>query len=104
VGSERRRFQRIPTQNMVVEQGKVFRTLDLSREGMLLEVDVPPPVGSRLHLDLALGEDIVEAQVQVMRHETQPDGKVAAGVLFDRLTPKAERAIREYLLKKTVKK
>ena len=103
MAGEQRRFPRIQSLNIVAEKGKVFRTLDLSREGMLLEMDVPAAMGTRLHLDLALGEDIVEVKGEVVRHIPQKDGRIGVGVRFDRLSPMVERVIREYLLKKTGK-
>ena len=100
MAEDKRRFPRIKSMNIVVEKGRVFRTLDLSREGMLLEMDPPAAVGSHLQVDLALGEDIVDVQGDVKRHVPQPDGKIAVGILFGRLSPKADRTIRDYLLKK----
>ena len=100
MASEQRRFPRIQSLNIVAEKGKVFRTLDLSREGMLMEMDVPAAMGTRLQLDVALGEDIIEVKGEVVRHVPQANGKIGVGVRFDRLTPMNERLIREYLLKR----
>lgn len=100
MGAEKRRFPRIQSLNIVADKGKVFRTLDLSREGMLVEMDVPAAMGTRLHLDLALGEEILDVQGEVVRHVPQGNGRIGVGMRFDRLTPRAERAIRDYLLKK----
>lgn len=98
MSSEKRRFARIRTLNIAAKQGRVFRTLDLSREGMLLEMDDPTPVGTHLSLDVALGESVVELTGEVMRHVPQGNGRVGVGVRFERLSPKAERALRDYLL------
>jgi hypothetical protein len=103
MANEKRRFPRIQALNIVAEKGRVFRTLDLSREGMLVEMDVPTAVGTRIQLDLALGEEVLEVTGQVMRHVPQDNGRIGVGVQFERLTPRAERAIREYLLKKSGK-
>ena len=100
MADDKRRFPRIRSMNIVVEKGRVFRTLDLSREGMLLEMDPPAPIGAHLQVDLALGEDIVDVQGDVKRHVPQPDGKIGVGILFGRLSPKTDRTIRDYLLKK----
>ena len=100
MGAEKRRFPRIQSLNIVADKGKVFRTLDLSREGMLVEMDVPAAMGTRLHLDLALGEEILDVQGEVVLHVPQGNGRIGVGMRFDRLTPRAERAIRDYLLKK----
>ena len=100
MGSEKRRFPRVRSLNIVAERGRVFRTLDLSREGLLLEMDVPAAVGTHLRLDLALGEAILEVKGEVVRHRVQENGRTAVGVRFGRLSPLAERIIREYLLRK----
>jgi len=100
MGDEKRRFPRLQSLNIVAQAGKVFRTLDLSREGMLLEMDVPAAVGTRLHVDLALGEEVLEVEGEVKRHVPQDNGRIAVGILFSRLSPRAERALREYLLTK----
>jgi hypothetical protein len=98
MGEDKRRFPRISSMNMVADKGRLFRTLDLSREGMLLEMDIPAPIGSRLQVDLALGEEILEVVGEVKRHVAQGNGRIAVGILFDRLSPRAERRIREFLL------
>lgn len=97
---DKRRFPRLRSLNIVAEKGRVFRTLDLSREGMLLEMDVPAALGTRLHLDLAVGDDVIDVGGEVMRHVAQDNGRVAVGIRFSRLSPKSERMIREFLLKK----
>ena len=102
MADEKRRYPRINSLNIVADRGRVFRTLDLSREGMLLEMDHPAPLGTRLALDVALGEAVVELQGLVVRHVPQDNGRIAVGIRFDRVTPKVERALREFLLKKTV--
>jgi hypothetical protein len=100
MGDEKRRYPRLQSLNIVADSGRVFRTLDLSREGMLLEMDVPAAVGTRLQLDLALGEEVVEVEGEVKRHVPQDNGRIAVGILFSRLSPRAERTLREYLLTK----
>ena len=97
---EKRRYPRIRSLNIVADKGRVFRTLDLSREGMLLEMDQPATVGTKLSMDIALGEEVVEVHGEVMRHVPQDNGRIAVGIRFDRLAPRVERALREYLLKR----
>jgi hypothetical protein len=104
MAGDKRRFPRIDSLNIVAEKGRIFRTLDISREGMLLEMDIPAPIGTRLHLDVALGEDVLEVEGEVKRHVPQDNGRIGVGVLFHRLPPSADRAIREYLLRKDEKK
>ena len=100
MADDRRRYPRIRSLNIVADQGRVFRTLDLSREGMLLEMDVPTAVGTKLSMDIGLGEDVVEVHGEVLRHVPQDNGRIAVGIRFDRLAPRTERALREYLLKR----
>ena len=101
MADEKRRYPRINSLNIVADRGRVFRTLDLSREGMLLEMDLPAALGTRLALDVALGEAVVEVQGLVVRHVPQDNGRIAVGIRFDRVTPKVERTLREFLLKKS---
>ena len=101
MADEKRRYPRINSLNIVADRGRVFRTLDLSREGMLLEMDLPAALGTRLALDVALGESVVELQGLVVRHVPQDNGRIAVGIRFDRVTPKVERTLREFLLKKS---
>lgn len=100
MAGDQRRFPRIRSLNIVAEKGRVFRTLDISREGMLLEMDVPAAMGTRLQLDVALGESVVEVSGEVVRHVPQDNGRTGVGVRFDRLSPMAERLIRDFLLRK----
>ncbi|HEU4394222.1 MAG TPA: PilZ domain-containing protein [Planctomycetota bacterium] len=101
MADEKRRYPRINSLNIVADRGRVFRTLDLSREGMLLEMDFPAALGTRLALDVALGESVVEVQGLVVRHVPQDNGRIAVGIRFDRVTPRVERTLREFLLKKS---
>jgi hypothetical protein len=100
MADDKRRFPRIQSLSFVADRGRVFRTLDLSREGMMVEMDIPPAIGTRVHLDLALGESVLEVQGVVRRVIGQQNGRSGVGVQFDRLPPKSERAIRDYLLKR----
>lgn len=99
MAGDKRRFPRIRNLSFVAEKGQIFRTLDLSREGMMVEMNPPAPVGAQVQLDLALGEEVVEVRGEVMRHVPQGNGLVGVGIRFGRLSPKAERTIRDYLLR-----
>ena len=101
MAGDKRRFPRVQNLSFVAEKGRVFRTLDLSREGMMLEMHPPAPVGTQIQVDLALGEEVLEVQGEVMRHVPQPDGSLAVGIRFGRLSPRAERTIRDFLLRKS---
>ncbi len=97
MGQERRRFPRVTSLNIVVDQGRIFRTLDISRDGMQVEMNIAPPMGSRINVDLQLGENVVEVQGKVMRHVPLPGSHIGVGIEFERLAPRSERVLLEYL-------
>jgi c-di-GMP-binding flagellar brake protein YcgR len=98
MAQNRRSSPRIHSLNFVAEEGLMFRTLDVSREGMLLEMGSPPPLGGRLDLQVAFGEDVVTIPAQVVRHELLEDRHVGVGVRFLRLEPEAKRALYEHVV------
>jgi len=100
MSGDKRRFPRVESLNIVADKGRVFRTLDLSREGMLLEMDIPAPLGTNIVVDLALGEVVLEVKGEVVRHVPQEGGRTGVGIRFERLSPRSERHIREFLLKR----
>jgi len=100
VADDKRRFPRISSLNIVADKGRMFRTLDLSREGMLLEMDAAAPLGSQIVVDLALGEVVLEIKGEVVRHVPQDNGRTGVGIRFDRLSPRSERHIRDYLTRR----
>jgi hypothetical protein len=91
--AEKRKSPRIQSLNFVAEEGSMFRTLDVSPEGMLLEMGAPPPLGSRLDLRVAFGEAVVRLPAQVVRHELLPGNRVGVGVRFDALDAKARQIV-----------
>jgi hypothetical protein len=97
MSSEKRRSPRYRSLNIVARNGRVYRTLDLSREGMLLEVDERITPGARLAVDAALGESVVELGGEVVRWSLQDNGRPAVGVRFGDLPPSAERVLRDWL-------
>jgi len=93
MASNRRKSPRIHSLNFVAEEGRMFRTLDVSKEGMFLEMGSPPPLGSRLDLRVAFGEEIVRLPGMVVRHELIGVGRVGVGVRFEELGPAARRIV-----------
>jgi len=93
MANERRHYPRVHSVHFVAEEGLVFRTLDVSREGMLLEMGSPAPLGARLELRVAFGEEILPLHAVVMRHELLDDRKVGVGVRFVDLNETARRAL-----------
>jgi hypothetical protein len=93
VAQNRRKSPRIHSLNFVAEEGRMFRTLDVSPEGMLLEMGAPPPLGSRLDTRIAFGEEIVRLPGQVVRHELIGIGRVGVGIRFEKLGAKARKIV-----------
>ncbi len=89
MSDNRRRTTRVHSLNFVAQEGHMFRTLDVSSEGMLLEMPVPPPLGTRMQLRLAVGDEVADVAGQVVRHVLMPDMKVGVGIHFENLTPGA---------------
>lgn len=93
---DKRRSPRIHSLNFVADEGSMYRTLDVSKEGMLLEMGVPPPLGSRLDLRVAFGEDVVRLPGQVVRHELLPGNRVGVGVRFADLDARARAVVNRH--------
>jgi hypothetical protein len=98
--SERRREARARAINLVslgqlddagVQNDYVVgRTLDLSRDGVRLEVSHPIAKGSRVRLSLALGPSVLEVD-GVVRSTVELDGEQhALGIEFDHRPASAE--------------
>jgi hypothetical protein len=93
MANDRRQSPRVHSLNFVAEEAGVYRTLDVSPEGMLLEMGVPAPLGSRLELRVAFGEEIVPLHARVVRHELLENRGVGVGVRFEDLTEPAQQAL-----------
>ena len=93
---DKRKFPRIQSLNFVADEACMFRTLDVSKEGMLLEMGVPPPLGTRLDLRVAFGEEIVRLPGQVVRHELLPGNRVGVGVRFADLDARAREVVAQH--------
>jgi hypothetical protein len=93
MANERRHSPRVHSLNFVADEATVFRTLDVSPEGMLIEMGVPAPLGSRLELRVAFGELIVPLHARVVRHELLETQGVGVGVRFEDLNEPAQLAL-----------
>lgn len=104
---ERRRASRVPGYHLVnvsrrsgggsLEELSTGRTLDLSPEGLCLELDHVLPQGSPVEVDIALGEDLVHLRGEV-RWIADRGRTCALGLRFaDPRGPEAE-TIRDHLL------
>jgi len=91
--TNRRQSPRVHSLNFVAEEGLMFRTLDVSPEGMLIEMGSPAPLGSRLELKVAFGEEILPLHANVVRHELLDDRKVGVGVRFVDVNEAARTAL-----------
>jgi hypothetical protein len=100
MAENRRKTPRIHSLNFVAEEGLMFRTLDVSREGMLLEMGAPPPLGSRMDLRVAFGETVVRLPAQVVRHELLARNRVGVGVRFESLDAAARRVVEAHVAAK----
>jgi hypothetical protein len=96
--AEQRKHPRFRSLNFVSIEGAVFRTLDVSREGLMIEMEKPPVIGQRLTLHVAFGEALVKMPVEVMRHETRGKRWTGVGCRFENLTPRARMAIEEHII------
>ncbi len=100
---DKRRFARVDSLNFVAEEGRMMKTLDLSREGVLLEMTFSPPVGTDLDLTIALGEVLIKCKGKVMRHIDLGEGRTGIGVQFQRMTQTASNLITDYLREQAIK-
>jgi len=100
MANERRKSPRVHSLNFVAEEGLLYRTLDVSPEGMLLEMGVPAPLGSRMEVRVAFGEEILPLHARVVRHELLEEQRVGVGVRFEDLNEAAQNALREHAAEK----
>jgi hypothetical protein len=98
--ANKRKQERIRSVNFVAKDGRLYRTLDVSLQGMLLEMDDPPPLGSRVAITVAFGERVVGLTGEVVRQESRGRGRTGVGVRFHALPSKARWAIEEHLVAK----
>lgn len=99
--AEKRTNPRLRSLNLVAVEGLLFRTLDVSAEGLMLEMAAPPPVGTKLTLVVAFGEDVVKLPCTVMRHEERGKKWSGVGVKFDApLNSKARAALQQHIIAK----
>lgn len=98
---EKRRFDRIPAHHIVSfshlvgglptePMSGLGRTLDFGAGGARLETNRPLEIGEHLHLEIALGSQIVRLDATVIHVRDTPSHMIAAGLVFDRV-PRTER-------------
>ena len=101
--ADKRSNQRYRSINFASKDGVLFRTLDISNVGMLLEMDNPLPLTARVTLTIALGERVISITGHVVRHVPRGKGKTGVGVQFEELDPKAKWVIEEHLIERRIK-
>ncbi len=98
---EKRRFPRVPAQHILSFARMISgvpaepltslaRTLDIGAGGLRLESDRALTIGDQLHLELALGSQIVHAEATVVHQRPVQNELVEAGLMFDRV-PASDR-------------
>jgi hypothetical protein len=96
--AEQRKHPRIRSLNFVSIEGAVYRTLDVSREGLMIEMGAPPAVGTKLVLHVAFGEAVVKLPVEVMRNEPRGKKWFGVGCRYENLSPRARMAVEEHII------
>jgi c-di-GMP-binding flagellar brake protein YcgR len=108
-GEDKRRTVRILSLNLVsysqfsneglIEETAMGRTLDLSLGGIKLEVTNRYPLSSDIELNLQLHEQVITVKGRVVYVEELKNGKVGLGIKFSHLDDKTRKAIEHYLAK-----
>lgn len=73
------------------------RTLDLSHDGVRLELPHPLLLRSRVDLKLVLGEEVLEARAEVRTVEARDPRRCRIGLRFLALTPAAREALDRWI-------
>ena len=82
----------------VLQDLTMGRTLDLSGDGMRLELDHPIPVETLLTIDLEMGEQIVEMRGRVRSvNPAEEERRWAMGIKFFALDSEDYEKIEEYV-------
>lgn len=76
---------------------EIGRTLDLSHDGVRVELSHPLPIRSVVTLNLALGEVMLEIHGRVQSVISMDEHTCDMGVAFTDLTPEQYERIDEYL-------
>ena len=105
---DRRQEPRISTRNLVsVAEYNVLgfetnmalgRTLDLSHDGMRLELNHPLPLNDTVCISFALGNQVIEVHGQVRYVHEVDDDTCAMGIQFLDLSDEEYEALHDYLL------
>lgn len=104
---EKRRSPRVVSLNLVsytafddegvLDSEDFTRTLNLSPEGMLLEMKSAPPICTILNMSIGLMDDVIQVQSKVVRLEELPSGKIAVGIAFLKISEAHRQLLEAYL-------
>jgi len=75
----------------------VGRTIDLSHDGVSIQLNHQLLIGSHVRLQLALENEVIEVTAKVRSSHDLHDGTYAVGLLFDKLPPDDARALDRYI-------
>jgi len=75
----------------------IGRTLNVSEGGILLEVHEPLPFMAKVTLSLAIKEDIIKADGEVVHLRKTKDNKVEMGIRFMNLSENDLRTIKKHI-------
>ena len=98
---ERRKHKRVPLATLVrlriagVNRYTKLETKDLSAGGIFVQTDYPPPVGTKVKIDLVLGplETTIRVRGEVLRNGGP--GGPGMGIEFKRLGKRKQRMIEQ---------
>jgi hypothetical protein len=79
------------------------KTLNLSKEGMLLEMRQPLDLHALIHIALRVGERIIQIQGKIVRIEQQAEKRFAVGISFLYINPFDREIFHEFLKNKSEK-
>ena len=104
---EKRRHIRIDSENLshvIVENGEetlqegIGKTLNLSESGILLETHFSMESGQRVDLTLALGNELVEGNGEVVHSRTDPAGVSRTGIQFKDVDAETLRMLKKFVV------
>ncbi|MEK7485978.1 MAG: PilZ domain-containing protein [Planctomycetota bacterium] len=105
--AEQRKNPRVDSLNLVTftsfdDEGVILsnaysRTLNLSKEGMLIEMRQAPAINTLILISLGIGEKIIQVQGKIARVETQPDNLLQVGISFINVNPYDQKVLHDYL-------
>lgn len=104
---EQRKNPRVDSLNLVTftsfdDEGVILsnaysRTLNLSKEGMLIEMRQPPALNTLILVSLGIGEKIIQVQGKIVRAEPSEKDLFLVGISFINVNPYDQKVLNDYL-------